>query len=775
MTDLKIIIEKLEKSGKIERLYIYHEVLLFCYQNRDFQFIDYFKKYNLAFKELIDFDKSPDEGLKTNHAKITHLAFEFIKHSNSQNLFDEYYDYYLKYETFIEETVSKAGIYQNLGYFFWLKQDIEKSIKYLTDSLFLINSTDNYDIIPGRYTNIGFIYESVGDLESAEKLYLDGLNFAKNKNSLSALKLAYAAIGRLMLNKQNLTLAEEYFREALLLYSKEENDSDKTAITANLAFILIKKKNFKNAIKLLKEQNTQWLKENNPELYFSILENLGICYIESEKYEKAIAYISQTLEFARKFNVIQHIISSCINLGSAYEKLNNVSEAQRYYNEALKFKELNDFQKQEIFHCMAILYHDNSQYKKAISYYKKALSLYKKNKNLISTIRVLRSLSDCCENIGDLTFSLDYLKESWKCQELYNLEQKKKDEELESKTLYLSGTGGQYIFKHSNSLISRELTQKIGVPIIGRSPLLLNAIEEALLASKNDKVNVLLRGETGTGKELFARLIHFASARTDKPFVETNSAIFSSGLVESTLFGHEKGAFTGAGVKHTGLFKSSDKGTLFLDEIGDMPSEIQALFLRVLETKSFKPLGSNELIKVDFRLISATHHNLKQRIDENLFRFDLLNRINTIEIQLPALRDRKEDIPLIIEFLLAQISQRLQKRQPSLSLIALDKLLSYDYPGNVRELYNVMERLILFCKNDNITPDEIRLSNMKGDDKEIIISRDSLNLDNNEQEMIMLALQKTDFRQTEAAKLLGITRYSLLRRLKKFHIDINNH
>ena len=770
MTDLKIIIEKLEKSGKIERLYQYFEVLLFCYQNRDFLFIDYFKKYNLAFKELIAFDKSPEEGIKTNHAKIIHLAFEFIKHSNSQNLFDEYFDFYLEHEAYIEEIVSKAGIYQNLGYFFWLKQDIEKSLRYLTDSLFLINSTDNYDIIPGRYTNIGFIYESVGDLESAEKYYIDGLNFAKNKNSLSALKLAYAAIGRLMLNKQNMSLAEEYFKEALLLYSKDENDSDKTAITTNLAFILIKKKSFKNAIKLLKEQNTLWLKENNPELYFSVLENLGICYIESEKYEKAIAYISQTLEFARKFNVVQYIISSCINLGSAFEKLNNFSKAQSFYNEALKYEELNEFQRQDIYHCLAILYHDNNKYKKAISYYKKALNLYKKNKNLISTIRVLRSLSDCCENNGELQNSLEYLKESWKLQEVYNLEQKKKDEELESKTLYLSGTGGQYIFKHSNSLISRELTQKIGVPVIGRSSLLLNSIEEALLASKNDKVNILLKGETGTGKELFARLIHFASARNDKPFIETNSAIFSSGLIESTLFGHEKGAFTGAGTRHTGLIKSADKGTLFLDEIGDMPLEIQAIFLRVLETKSFKPLGSNELVKVDFRLISATHHNLKQRIDENLFRFDLLNRINTIEIQLPALRDRKEDIPLIIEFLLAQISQRLQRKKPSLSLIALDKLINYDYPGNIRELYNIMERLVLFCKNDVISPDEISLDNKVCEDRESTILRNCFNLEKNEEELILQVLKKTNYQQAEAAKLLGITRYSLLRRLKKYNI-----
>ncbi|MEA1973604.1 MAG: sigma 54-interacting transcriptional regulator, partial [Candidatus Cloacimonadota bacterium] len=236
---------------------------------------------------------------------------------------------------------------------------------------------------------------------------------------------------------------------------------------------------------------------------------------------------------------------------------------------------------------------------------------------------------------------------------------------------------------------------------------------------------------------------------------------------QSALFGHRKGAFTGASYDHIGYFEEAHNGTIFLDEISEMPADIQANLLRILENKVVKRLGDNKNRKTDFRLVSATNKDIYSLIEKNKFRFDLFNRINTVEIHIPPLRDRKEDIPLLIEYFFNVISHKLQKKQPVISQIAINMLCDYDFPGNIRELKNIVERLILFSKNGKINKEDVYFLN-SGHSEEIQSKNlVNLNLATNEKQLIMEALKRTGNVQIEAAKLLGIPAYTLNRRLKK--------
>lgn len=214
---------------------------------------------------------------------------------------------------------------------------------------------------------------------------------------------------------------------------------------------------------------------------------------------------------------------------------------------------------------------------------------------------------------------------------------------------------------------------------------------------------VLLLGETGTGKELVSHAIHTLSRRAQKPFVAVDCSGLAENLIESELFGHEKGAFTGAHSRKPGLVESAGGGTLFLDEIGDIPLSVQVKLLRLLETNLFRRVGGVDPIKADIRLISATHRNLKEMVSNGEFRQDLFYRINVFPIHIPTLRDRKDDIPLLIRSILARISQKQVKVSPK----ALQALLSYGYPGNVRELRNILERALILSDGEQITPDHL--------------------------------------------------------------------
>jgi len=299
--------------------------------------------------------------------------------------------------------------------------------------------------------------------------------------------------------------------------------------------------------------------------------------------------------------------------------------------------------------------------------------------------------------------------------------------------------------------------------IIAGSPAMREVISLARRVAESS-FSVLIQGETGTGKELIARLIHQLSSRRDNPFLELNCAAIPENLFESELFGHEKGAFTGATNRRRGRFELAHSGALFLDEIGEMPLSLQPKLLRALQEKRISRVGSEGDINVDVRLISATNRNLKKMCEEEKFREDLYFRIKVLEIEIPPLRNRREDIPTLVEFFM----ERYADRSVRLASETLDVLIKYSFPGNVRELENIIQRTVTLARGQvsrpTDLPEEIR------DHQTATQGTLAERLDVLEQKMIISALEKSDWIQTKAAELLGISERVLRYKMKKYHL-----
>lgn len=320
-----------------------------------------------------------------------------------------------------------------------------------------------------------------------------------------------------------------------------------------------------------------------------------------------------------------------------------------------------------------------------------------------------------------------------------------------------------------HSLISTELERMIDRDFIGESRQIRQVLEVANTASKYANTNVLITGESGTGKEIIARIIHFASEQHNFPFCAVNSSAVTDSLLESEFFGHVKGSFTGAINEKKGYFEIANGGTLFLDEIADMPFNLQAKLLRAIEEKKIKRVGGTDEIQVDFRIIAATNHNVEELIASKQFRLDLFHRLNTLTINIPPLRERPEDIEPLLRYFVNYFAIRLKKSTPKISAPLVELLKGYDFPGNVRELRNMVERAMIFCNTQTLSPIDFQLTNRKTGKAPTGIV---LNLEEQEQNLILQALNECGYNQMLAAKLLGISRDSLIRRMKKFNIKI---
>jgi len=321
-----------------------------------------------------------------------------------------------------------------------------------------------------------------------------------------------------------------------------------------------------------------------------------------------------------------------------------------------------------------------------------------------------------------------------------------------------------------NKLLKKQLEDKFKFDsIISESGVMEEVLNTAGRVA-NSKASVLVRGESGTGKELIAKAIHFASPRKDEPFVTVNISSLSENLLESELFGHEKGAFTGAMNKRIGRFEEANGGTLFIDEVGDIPMQAQVKLLRAIQFNEIQRIGGNSTINVDVRIITATHRNLEEMIKNNEFREDLFYRLNVVSIYLPTLKQRKSDIPILIDYFIQRHSKINQKRVKSVTSEALDVLMKYDYPGNIRELENIIERAVVLCREEYITKSDLPNLINKISEEKIF---DTTDLEDGyetkvkafEKEIILEALSRTNGNKSAAARKLKITERHLRSRL----------
>jgi len=329
------------------------------------------------------------------------------------------------------------------------------------------------------------------------------------------------------------------------------------------------------------------------------------------------------------------------------------------------------------------------------------------------------------------------------------------------------------VFDNVANILTLVEARELFPNVIGSSSAMRNIFKQITKVAPTDST-VLIYGESGTGKELIAKSIYEQSLRAGKPFIKINCVAIPEGLLESELFGHEKGSFTGALAQKKGKFELADGGTIFLDEIGDMPMVTQAKLLRVLQEKEFERVGGNVSIHVDVRFITATNKDLPKLIKKGQFREDLYFRINVFSIALPPLRDRREDIPLLANYFL-----NMHGKSVILSPGALQMLIGYAWPGNIRELKNVIEQASVLAEKDIIEPDHLpdAITGQKPS-IDIYSNGNDINLDEKlaimEKEMIIHALKKSGGIQVKAAEILKINQRSLWHRIKKYHIDIDN-
>jgi DNA-binding NtrC family response regulator len=314
-----------------------------------------------------------------------------------------------------------------------------------------------------------------------------------------------------------------------------------------------------------------------------------------------------------------------------------------------------------------------------------------------------------------------------------------------------------------------QLNERYGYEnIVGKSPALRAVFEKVRLVA-DTKSTVLIAGESGTGKELIARALHHNSSRRQKPFVPVNCAAIPETLIESELFGHERGAFTGATERRTGLFQAANGGTLFIDEIGEMKVGLQSKLLRAIETRRIMAVGSSREIEVDVRLVAATNRDLQDEVKKGTFREDLYYRLKVVEIHLPPLRERPEDIPLLTRFFLDEIARENQRPTRDIAPEALDLLMAYNWPGNVRELRNTLEGIIVLSTRERIEVADLPEHLRQGASAQAVI-RHGMTMTEIEREAIRRALEQTAGRRTEAAKILDLSVRTLQRKIKEYNL-----
>jgi len=365
---------------------------------------------------------------------------------------------------------------------------------------------------------------------------------------------------------------------------------------------------------------------------------------------------------------------------------------------------------------------------------------------------------------------------------------------IERANLYRDLQKAEALLRRQNAQLRQAIKQKYRFEnIIGNSDKMIDALKKAEQVALTD-ATVLIYGETGTGKELVTQAIHHSSPRSLKNFVPINCGAIPENLLESELFGHEKGAFTNATVRRIGRFEEANDGTLFLDEIGDMPLNLQVKLLRVLQEGVIQRLGSNEDIPIDVRVIAATHQDLEQLVAEEKFRQDLYYRLKVFELEIPPLRERKEDIPLLINHFITHYNEKLGKQIVGIEDAATDILYNYDYPGNVRELQNLVESAMILSKGNMITvdvlPKDIRTP--KESDKTLIVGEERLDIPKNNEELkaakaearrkaeenverlfLTELLSSTHGNVSEAARLAGINRSWLAQLVSKHQLDLS--
>ncbi len=663
---------------------------------------------------------------------------------------------------------------------------------------------------------IGF-YQNNNNFEMCANYSIELLPHLQNAGNEPELAKKQVYIGTCFVRISEYCKAEEYYSKAMEIYLRIGDKFGFAETNVNMGMIYRKLGQFEQSLSFLNEAMTIYQKhksllmmeENSRprDMYSSALEVLGIIYGQLKQFEKSRYYLQQNLEIQRQIQDPLGVVKSLLNLGASYSESES-DKALECYLEAheITTPEFPIYLRAAVINNIGGSYEDSGDFDQALDFYYQALKLLDDNQQVKFRPAILKHIGTVYFKKGMFAEALTNVQQSLELstaeeakvdmQECYQLlseifaaqrdfqsalEHRIKYDELkfqifnqdmvsQLKTVqqkYEETSIRLLEVQKYNSLVTEALKKSINMSFVGVSESIRKVHELAMTAAMHSKTNILITGESGVGKEIVARLIHFAGKEKSGLFVDVNCSSIPESLAESEFFGYTKGAFTGAMNSKAGFLEEANNGTLFLDEIGDTPLILQAKFLRVLETKQVKRLGSNQSIQIDFRLISATNKDLNNLIKDNLFRSDLMYRINTIEIHIPPLRERKDDIEPLLNHYLGEFAKIMKKPVPRHEASLLKYLQAYDFPGNVRELKNMIEKAMILLSKPMLSIDDFEICATPSVSAPVSKPVETINtMEEMEYTMMQDALRKAGGNKTKAAQILGIS-YSTFRRKYK--------
>lgn len=662
-------------------------------------------------------------------------------------------------------TLVKCHVLQALCYF---RTDAEDRIRPLLElAVEYAMISGDYELM--IYANIYYLYylRTKSQFELAFKEESRIIDLIKRVPPSYTTACAYNIIAPLYSDMAKWDITIKYYTLALEQAQALSLDSFQLSILNNLGSAICRVNDFSRAEKILQKglllsQQLGYLKQ-----IILFTTNLGGMKIQDAKYNEAIEYYDKCMllleDVPQKPPML--LIDIYNNYSMCYWKLKQAEKSLSYIDKAIGIARDCGFERDQIQTEInkTNLLIEIGAYDEALTIVKRGVKYYSKAKDLHQLMWVYRSLSHV------YFLKKEYKKSSETNLKLYDITEDyiAEIQRNETKMLMASITmqDSRASEHYSPNQANARIDQSHG--FVGCSKAYQNVLSSALLAAQHQNTSVLILGESGTGKEIIAQMIHKNSLRRNQTFVPVNVGALSPSLVESELFGHTKGAYTGADSPTKGFFLQADKGTLFLDEITDMPFTAQSKLLRALETRKVTAVGSSKESPFDCRVISATSQDIRTQLTDNQFRLDLFHRLNTIEIVIPPLRDRQEDVEPILKHYVKYYSMELNKAMPSIDGSLIDMLSAYSFPGNVRELKNIVERMFILSKKNQwdaellceINPFSFAL------DTPIRLCEE------NEEDVILKALIKAKGKQKEAAMLLNMSEATLYRRIIKYKLQ----
>lgn len=663
----------------------------------------------------------------------------------------------------------KADLMSTYANFYYFDGSYHEYLKKMLEFVNLCDVTEP-DYFKNRFHHLAYAYMYIRDYSKAELFFSKSIEYCQKYDELVVASLN--GLGELYLRRNDLLDAQEVLEKAL---SKAKlYDQKKLFISAliNYGIALQRMGDFETAIKILEESLELSEKADNLRFQGISLFNLALCQNNINRESEALENYKRSEEVFLKLKNKSMLKLIYNNISLVYGILHKNDQEYEYLQKALKLaEELNDEYEREItkFNILTYKIKNRQSSIEVKQELEDSIAYFKNEKNVKYQIQGQSLLGTHHFNKQNYKSAAENYRASLELQESFYKEQ------LREKTQdhYDLIRDVMERRERKEAILDSDLARAIQHELIGDSEAIREVVRIAKKASSIRDTNVLIIGESGTGKEILSRLIHYNSERKNKRLVTVNCSAISTSLAESEFFGHMQGSFTGAIKNKSGFFEQANGGTLYLDEIGDMPLEIQSKLLRTIESGTIIPVGSEKEINVDVRIVASTNKDLDELIKRNLFRLDLLHRINVVIIKIPPLREREGDLVLLIEHFVKTISESLNRKNITIDSSYIETLKKYDFPGNVRELKNIVERSLILENSNRLTENSLPVMQKSQDCSGAQL--ETFNLAEMERNTVFAALKATDNSQKEAAKLVGLSPSAFSRKLKNIKLSRKEH